>query len=39
MGHLIPAGSGFPTNRSFELVHHGGFDIPEGDDTEGEAIA
>jgi DNA-directed RNA polymerase subunit beta' len=39
MGHLIPAGSGFPTNRSFELVHHGGFDLPEGDDTEGEAIA
>jgi hypothetical protein len=23
MGHLIPAGTGFPTNRDIEIVHIG----------------
>jgi DNA-directed RNA polymerase subunit beta' len=38
MGHLIPAGSGFKTNRNFDLVHHGENDLPASDPVTEEAI-
>ncbi len=38
MGHLIPAGSGFKSNRNFDLVHHGEIDPLESDPITEEAI-
>jgi DNA-directed RNA polymerase subunit beta' len=38
MGHLIPAGSGFKTNRNFDLVHHGEPDPLEETHATEEAI-
>ena len=38
MGHLIPAGSGFKTNRNFDLVHHGEPGLPEDSLATEEAV-
>jgi DNA-directed RNA polymerase subunit beta' len=37
MGHLIPAGTGFKSNRNFELVHLGEPSLFEGDEVAEEA--
>ncbi len=37
MGHLIPAGTGFKSNRNFELVHLGEPTLFEGDEVAEEA--
>jgi len=37
MGHLIPAGTGFDSNRNFDLVHLGDPSLPGEDSPTGEA--
>jgi len=39
MGHLIPAGTGFKTNRNFELVHLGETDLLDDSITSNEEAA